>query len=566
MNFGYRATAMTTLIFALHFIQPQTLGSDRSYRYPPGFGVSAGELQGPPHSENLVHKTGRVHLSVTNFGLFGAIAGSNNHLIDPDTDEPAASCQFPAFSGIEYIYFGSLWFGAVVDEDPLVSVGNDGWLGCNELLPEPFPHGEIIRRSTDPASAYFSPLAISDMDLLAVYFDTMTNPAWVPQPDGIPHRPLGLRVRQTSYSWSKPAYQDFVILSCSINNIGDQYLSDFAVGIYCDADIWLPETPPRGWQHDLTGSIRLHLDELDDSILVGWAADNDGDPVDGNWTDQSPRGVLGITLLDSPDSGQISYNWWMSSGDCGRDWGPSNAGNPPFDVVCSGTPISDAEKYGRMTNGEIDYDQMLAASMIESGRDLFGPADPWIPREVADGYDTRFLYSFGSTALAPGDSLHFAFVIAMGENFHTDPAAFDSLFDYEDPSAFYETLDFSDLMNNVVAAKGLYDSLRYGSSVAVEDDIETLPKQFTVLQNYPNPFNNSTVIEFNLRQSSRAEFEVFNILGEKVWSQELDGVIGRNVVSWEAADEDGDVLPSGVYFYRIVAGESSVARKMILLK
>jgi hypothetical protein len=92
-------------------------------------------------------------------------------------------------------------------------------------------------------------------------------------------------------------------------------------------------------------------------------------------------------------------------------------------------------------------------------------------------------------------------------------------------------------------------------------DVE-LPNQFELQQNYPNPFNPLTTIEFTLEQSSFVELEVYNTLGERVAiveSKEL--VAGKHAYNFDAR-----MLPSGLYFYRIQAGNFKDVKKMILLK
>ncbi len=89
-----------------------------------------------------------------------------------------------------------------------------------------------------------------------------------------------------------------------------------------------------------------------------------------------------------------------------------------------------------------------------------------------------------------------------------------------------------------------------------------LPNQFELQQNYPNPFNPLTTIEFTLEQSSFVEFEVYNTLGERVAIVESKELLAGK----HAYDFDARMLPSGLYFYRIQAGNFKDVKKMILLK
>jgi serine protease AprX len=88
------------------------------------------------------------------------------------------------------------------------------------------------------------------------------------------------------------------------------------------------------------------------------------------------------------------------------------------------------------------------------------------------------------------------------------------------------------------------------------------PTTYTLDQNYPNPFNPATIIGFRILHESPVTITVYNPLGEKVRVL-LDEVkpAGKYAVTF-----DGSQLPSGVYYYRLLAAGYSEARKMILLK
>ncbi|MFZ1282369.1 MAG: T9SS type A sorting domain-containing protein, partial [Ignavibacteriaceae bacterium] len=81
-------------------------------------------------------------------------------------------------------------------------------------------------------------------------------------------------------------------------------------------------------------------------------------------------------------------------------------------------------------------------------------------------------------------------------------------------------------------------------------------------QNYPNPFNPETKIEYKLLQASDVKFNVFNILGEKVFEQNF----GYQTAGSYKVNFDGENLPSGVYVYSIYTNENRLSRKMMLMK
>jgi hypothetical protein len=94
------------------------------------------------------------------------------------------------------------------------------------------------------------------------------------------------------------------------------------------------------------------------------------------------------------------------------------------------------------------------------------------------------------------------------------------------------------------------------------DDYTGLPSEFALLVNHPNPFNASTVIGYQLPEASNVKLEVYNVLGEKVATL-VDGEqeAGYRYVVWDAS-----AISSGVYFYRLQAGEFVSTKKMNLLK
>lgn len=84
---------------------------------------------------------------------------------------------------------------------------------------------------------------------------------------------------------------------------------------------------------------------------------------------------------------------------------------------------------------------------------------------------------------------------------------------------------------------------------------------------YPNPFNSTAVIRFALPEQTDAELSVHNLGGQRVVTLS-DGThaAGSHQVSWDGRDERGEMLSSGVYLYRLRAGEQTLARKLLLLR
>jgi len=99
---------------------------------------------------------------------------------------------------------------------------------------------------------------------------------------------------------------------------------------------------------------------------------------------------------------------------------------------------------------------------------------------------------------------------------------------------------------------------------------QALPKAFALSQNSPNPFNPSTTISYEIPESSVAVevvVAVYNIRGQKVVTLvDEPKETGQYSVNWNGLDEIGRRVSSGVYFYRMNAGDFTAIRKMVVVK
>jgi hypothetical protein len=104
------------------------------------------------------------------------------------------------------------------------------------------------------------------------------------------------------------------------------------------------------------------------------------------------------------------------------------------------------------------------------------------------------------------------------------------------------------------------DGIRPTSLTGVEE--RALPTAFALDQNYPNPFNPSTTIEFALPKDSHVKLEVYDLLGRLVATL-VDDV---RPAGYHMQRFDASALGTGIYFYRLSAGENSFLKKMLLVK
>lgn len=103
----------------------------------------------------------------------------------------------------------------------------------------------------------------------------------------------------------------------------------------------------------------------------------------------------------------------------------------------------------------------------------------------------------------------------------------------------------------------------------VEDHNNGILSQFILEQNFPNPFNPSTKINYTIPKNGNVSLKVFNLLGSEV-AELVNGEMnaGNHDIEFNAVNPDGSgqVLPSGVYLYKLQAGSFVETKKMMLLK
>jgi len=102
--------------------------------------------------------------------------------------------------------------------------------------------------------------------------------------------------------------------------------------------------------------------------------------------------------------------------------------------------------------------------------------------------------------------------------------------------------------------------------------LRPLPKVTQLLQNYPNPFNPETWIPYQLNQASEVSLSVYSSEGKQVRQIDLGLKAAGNyqrterAIYWDRRNASGESVSSGVYFYRLQAGDYSQTRKMVILK
>jgi hypothetical protein len=313
-----------------------------------------------------VHNVGDLRVHVGNWGLFGSYPGGAM----PFSDAPSA--EWPSGSGVEHLYGSGLWVGAIKSGIPAVSTS----LFESEFRPTPDPV-DIIYRTSEGAlggNRYPSPdvnddgdaqvdedwlnghdddldgsidedfAAISDQMFSCWYADN-TPEAIAIYPE---HNPLGIMVRQESYQWNEPGYDDFVGIEYTITNIGTEVLEDVYVAFFADADIGR-RTTPNYWEDDATGSFTVPLlCTMYGGVSLDFAYAYDADGDGGQATS-----YIGYAFLGHP----TDPNGETAPATVGITSYAAFSGDQPFED--GGDPTNDFERYELMSSHTRDRDSLI---------------------------------------------------------------------------------------------------------------------------------------------------------------------------------------------------------------
>ncbi|HWO58035.1 MAG TPA: dockerin type I domain-containing protein [bacterium] len=391
-----------------------------------------------------IHDTGYLRATATNYGYFGTV----RERLRDSAGALVPVLESPAHSRIEYMYEAGLWIGGIVGGDTLVSSGSLGFGQSHELYADNYDPPVYSDR-------------LGDDEWTFIYGDTTTDPETVrDDPYDGPHRPLPVRVRQKTYTLGAQLHDGALFQELVITNIGTVPIESLWVGWMCDPDIGHAETEDY-WMDDVVGHTRRSIVQGDQSteVSVAWAADNDGDPDSTDHFDaRSPRRMFGSMYLGGfPRLTGESFNWWVPSLRDPYDWGPQRAPGDTNIFGGRGYDVTDAYRYRRMANRELDYAQPYAA-VDRSAEGWIAPTHDSIAVDFADGFDIRFLHTVGATTLAPGDSLVVHWVWMVAPYGHTQPLNFKTLFDPRDPSKYLQGLGISQLEYYALDQRHAWDS------------------------------------------------------------------------------------------------------------
>lgn len=106
-----------------------------------------------------------------------------------------------------------------------------------------------------------------------------------------------------------------------------------------------------------------------------------------------------------------------------------------------------------------------------------------------------------------------------------------------------------------------------GGGLAVANPNAATPRDFALAQNFPNPVFGATQITYSLHRTAAIRITLFNMLGQEIRTL-VDGLVpaGKYAVQWDGRDEKGQRAATGIYFYRLAAGNFTATRKLIVVQ
>jgi len=311
------------------------------------------------------------------------------------------------------------------------------------------------------------------------------------------------------------------------------------------------------------------------------AADVSGNGNDGviwtdgvSWSTDTPTGKgyslefagkLGAVHIGDPDIlkivGDITLAAWVKTGPATENWQNIIVkGHDGGEIVMRVDGQADKHEGTQIWCGSYDGADHMVQSYSFSDQEL----NTWM--HLVGVYSTAdqtwYLYINGDQVSTVGDAVGAVSVTrpwaigarASADGVYPSERHFEGLID--DVRIYNVALTEDDV-------KALYKEL----TTAVKNQSATEPADFALGQNYPNPFNPETQIDYQVPKAGNVNISVYNIIGQLVTTL-VDEVKtpGYYSVSWNARDQNGLRVPSGVYIARMVTNNYSMTRKLVLLK
>lgn len=212
---------------------------------------------------------------------------------------------------------------------------------------------------------------------------------------------------------------------------------------------------------------------------------------------------------------------------------------------------------------EVKFPFILGSTFVSRDSTSFGPGSYSISNmtEVVDAYGSLTIPGKGTFQMLRAKTRRINDVYLQGTLSSRDTSVSFFWIAKEGYLIDVEASNTKDT-TGTIPIRGIHLTWITDTPVNVIVQLPGSPMEYTLFQNFPNPFNPSTTIEYDLRSSASVELAVYNLVGQRVAllvSEEQPA--GSYAVTFNAKD-----LPSGVYFYRLRAGDIVHMKAMTLLK
>ena len=375
-------------------------------------------------------------------------------------------------------------------------------------------------------------------------------------------RPIGVSIRQQSYADNNPDYDDFVIFQYTITNTGLLALSNLYAGLFFDWDI----------NNDAADFARF-----DQARQMGIVLDDH----------DSPTFLAATRLLTG--IGDLSYRSIDNYGEIyGGDVGDGFTAAEKWAFLSGGiqTQNLDAMDVSTLTAAgpfamqpgqsiEIAFAVIGAGSQVALETNADSAQAFWdsVISPAMSNHPPMFTKTLPDTTIMLTETLTFAY---SAEDSDVDPLTFSLINPPQNASidslagvlSFQPPPDPKDELTTFIITVAVSDGV-FSSTTSAEVTVEKISNLLG--QNYPNPLDlstgNGTTIVYHLAAPAEVKLVMYDLLGREVKTL-VNGprAAGKYKARWNARDNDGRRVGTGLYLYRIQAGDFIATRKLVVLK
>jgi hypothetical protein len=235
-----------------------------------------------------------------------------------------------------------------------------------------------------------------------------------------------------------------------------------------------------------------------------------------------------------------------------------------------GTSVFNIDQPVQIANTDINADgsPLALSDFVLMLRIIAGDATP-IPKPTP-GSDLATIYMIGDKVSTNANLGAALFVFKGDVKVSTDLKNVQGVVDNQTRVLVYMNSN-SGMTGQLLTAKGELVSVEavdnFSRPVKTTVVNRAIPTAYALNANYPNPFNPTTNISFALPVDSRVSLKIYNVAGQLVRTLVNETMAaGIHTVTWDGANSNGEKVASGIYFYKINAGDFSKTMKMVMTK